>query len=235
MPDFPVPVPNWEELGGPERVRIAVEKGGGYTAVVRNSGISQSSLNEYLKGRTLRVDTALRLAAACDVSPQWLIFGVADIDSPRLGDSSPEGVLVRVYDEAEASAGHGSLGLDTPQPRQVSISRHFLEDLGLQPKHTIILKVRGDSMEPTLATGDRVLVDTSPRRMLAAVTLFVSNGMLMVKRLSPTATGTIKIISDNNRYPPEEIPITKFRWGQPDDDDTITIIGRVAYRLQALS
>jgi phage repressor protein C with HTH and peptisase S24 domain len=236
MSDFPVQASNWEALGGPERVRAAVEKGGGYTLVVRNSGISQSSLNEYLKGRTLRIDTALRLAAACGVSPQWLIFGEGN-DAPTVAKTPPssDGVLVNCYDEAEASAGFGRWGSDAQEPKKILISQSFLSDLGLAPNHTIIIRVTGDSMEPTLKTGDRIILNTAPAHILSGVTVFVSSGHLMVKRLAPTASGKVRIISDNERYPSEEADISRFRWGEPDGGDAITIIGRVAYRLQALS
>lgn len=184
----------------------------------------------------MKIDVAIELAEACGVSARWLIFGDENdglqviSDTPRSSD-----VGIPYCEEAQASAGFGRMCADAPEYRQVFISRDFLEELGLTPHQTIILKVAGDSMEPTLKTGDRIFLNTTPTNLLNGVTVFISSGQLMVKRLSPTASGMIRIIADNERYPAEEAEISRFRWGEPDGGDAITIIGRVAYRLQAMS
>ncbi|GFE93534.1 LexA family transcriptional regulator [Acetobacter persici] len=224
---------NRQETEFAARVREAVKSGGGYSTVLEKSGFSSNSLNRYLKGHEMKVSTAIHLAEICGVDPQWLLFGTrSDVD---MHHASADGVGVAYYEEAEASAGFGRYGHDRPEPRKVFISRCFLEDLGLLPHHTIMLRVAGDSMEPTLKSGDRLILNTAPTTLLGGVTVFVVNGQLMVKRLSPTASGTVMIISDNDRYPPQEAEISRFRWGEADGNDTITVIGRVAYRLQAMS
>lgn len=222
-----------------ERVRYAVKNGGGYSSVLEKSGFSGNSLNRYLKGHEMKVSTAVHLAEICGVNPQWLLFGEmnphSDASKDIEGFHSEVGAGIPFYGDAEASAGYGLLGPDTPAPKQLTFSRSFLEELGLTPNHTIIIKVRGDSMEPTLKTGDRIFLNTKPSHNIGGVMVFVSSGQLLVKRLSPTASGTVKIIADNNRYLTEEVSIDRFRWGEPDGGDAITIIGRVAYRLQAMS
>ncbi|CAI9120471.1 LexA family transcriptional regulator [Brytella acorum] len=203
---------------------------------MQKSGISGSSLNNYLKGREMKASVAVRLAEVCGVDPVWLIFGTGAANAPAHTVAAvSDDVSIRIYDEAEASAGFGLLGIDGVRPNFVRISKGFLEDLGLTPNHTIILNVRGDSMEPTLKTGDRIILNTAPVHMLSGVMVFVSSGLLMVKRLALTAAGSVRVISDNPIYPSEDVPLSRFRWGQPDGDDAITVIGRVAYRLQALS
>ncbi|MCH4060577.1 MAG: hypothetical protein LKH33_12020 [Acetobacter sp.] len=174
-----------------------------------------------------------KIARACGVSLQWLLFGDDEASSlPVAGNDNT--ALIDYYDIA-ASAGFGTSCEDAPMPQKVAVSRDFLRsDLGLAPAHTIMLQVSGDSMEPTMRTGDKVIVDTSRRQLLDGIHVLVMNGALLVKRLATSSTG-IRIISDNERYPSEEAEITRFRWGQPDGDDAITVIGRVAYRLQAMS
>ncbi|MCH4025020.1 MAG: helix-turn-helix domain-containing protein [Acetobacter fabarum] len=235
MSNFPAEKKNWEVSGVPERLRDAVDKGGGYNTIVKRSGVSPSSLNEYLKGRVLRIDTAARLAFACGVSLQWLIFGTDDAESAVSGAANDDTSLIDYYDVA-ASAGFGMSCPDTPQPEKVSISRHFLRsELGLNPSGTIMLQVSGDSMEPTMRAGDKLIVDTERRQLLDGIHVMVASGTLLVKRLSAGMHGTVRIISDNDRYPTQEAEISRFRWGEPDGGDAITIIGRVAYRLQAMS
>lgn len=231
--DLSVPEVNRQQTDVSDRLREAMERMGGYNALLQTKVVSSNSLNRYLKGFEMKVSTAAELASACGVSPQWLLFGDDRASaSPAAGNDNT--ALIDYYDIA-ASAGFGASCEDAPIPQKVSISRDFLHsDLGLAPAHTIMLQVSGDSMEPTMRTGDKVIVDTSRRQLLDGIHVLVMNGALLIKRLATSSTG-IRIISDNERYPSEEAEITRFRWGQPDGDDAITIIGRVAYRLQAMS
>ena len=222
-----------------DRLKNAVERAGGNAQVAGASGIAVSTLSSYMNGAEWKLGVATKIAEACNVSISWLLFGIElpeaaalskEKDIPEFQDAAN----IDCYDE-EASAGFGRLGADAPKPQKIAISRKLLHDIGLTAHHTIMLKVAGDSMEPTLKAGDRLLLNTAPSHFLNGVTVFVSSGQLMVKRLAPTASGTVRIIADNDRYPTEEANISRFRWGEPDGGDTITIIGRVAYRLQAMS
>lgn len=220
-----------------KRIREAVDDAGGPKAVARLCNVPLSTFSGYLSGREVKLSIAVRIADACGVSLEWLATG-RDKAAQRTLQSQPDALSdaanINFFDE-EVSAGFGRSGADAPKPQKIAISRQLLHDLGLAPHHTIMLKVVGDSMEPTLKGGDRLLLNTTPSHFLNGVTVFVSSGQLMVKRLAPTASGTVMIISDNDRYPTQEAEISRFRWGEPDGGDAITIIGRVAYRLQAMS
>lgn len=233
-----------------DRLKNAVELAGGNAQVAGASGIAVSTLSSYMNGAEWKLGVATKIAEACNVSIAWLLFGTDfPNNSPESLNSYQNSSTTHViniprrnseaeipfYDEAEASAGFGLLGPETPAPKLITISKDFLDGLGLASHHTIMLKVRGDSMEPTLKTGDTLILNTTPSSSLSGVTVFISSGQLMVKRLAPTASGTVRIIADNDRYPTEEAEISRFRWGDPDGGDAITIIGRVAYRLQAMS
>ncbi len=140
------------------------------------------------------------------------------------------------YYNVAASAGYGLCTDDGVKPEKVAISLHFLKhDLGLDPANAIMLETSGDSMEPTLRSGDRLLVDTRRQHILDGVHVLVVNGGLLVKRLSSEPSGKICIASDNQLYKEFLTDASRFRWGDPDGDDAITVIGRVAYRLQAMS
>jgi len=241
------------------RLRKAVEAAGGNAVVASRASVGTTTLSTYMNGREWKLSLIEKIALACDTSLRWLLFG--DDDS---GQSQSQGIISDLvaadrdyyatsedflprdepdpaiawidYFDVAASAGFGKLHSPAPAPQKVAVSKLFLTGtLGLNPAHAIILQVSGDSMEPTLKNGDRLILNTAPMSMLDGLAVLVSYGQLMVKRLATTATGTVKIISDNDRYPVEEVDISRFRWGQPDGADTVTVIGRVAYRLQALS
>ena len=74
------------------------------------------------------------------------------------------------------------------------------------PDAVRILKVRGNSMEPEMRDGDRIVVDTA-RRVPAAGELFVlwDGTGLVVKRVEAlTAEGRLRLVSAHPDYPPYE-------------------------------
>lgn len=86
-----------------------------------------------------------------------------------------------------------------------------------------MIKVKGDSMEPTLKDGDWVLVDIS-RTIPDSDGLFLLRlaGGLAVKRVQCGLGSDISVLSDNRKYPP--LPATL---------EEIPVVGRVIYTLTA--
>ncbi|MBX8800706.1 helix-turn-helix transcriptional regulator [Ochrobactrum sp. MR28] len=77
-------------------------------------------------------------------------------------------------------------------------------------------------MEPTIRDGDVLLVDTSITSVYDnAIYIVVYNGHVLVKRVNLKRDGALTIISDNDRHPPEEVPLAEV----PD----LHIAGRVMW------
>lgn len=91
------------------------------------------------------------------------------------------------------------------------------------PDNIKMLRVFGDSMEPTLSDGDWVLVDIS-RNFLDSDGLYLikKTTALAVKRLQTTVSGDILIKSDNTKYDTERESLS-----------VIVIVGKVIYTLKA--
>ncbi|MCP1270935.1 XRE family transcriptional regulator [Acetobacter cerevisiae] len=243
-PDFPVLENKWEITNVSDRLREAVLAAGGNKAVAEKSGVPLSTLNTYISGRDMRASAATKLAFACNVSLSWLLLGHdTDEPPPKISPSQSYSLPVPANDVAyidyynvAASAGYGICADAGVKPEKVAVSLAFLKgDLGLDPNCALMLETSGDSMEPTLRSGDRLLVDTRRRHILDGVHVLVVNGGLLVKRLSSEPSGKICIASDNQLYKEFLTDASRFHWGEPDGGEAITIIGRVAYRLQAMS
>jgi hypothetical protein len=100
--------------------------------------------------------------------------------------------------------------------------RYLSNELGVPTKELVILGVQGDSMEPTLKSGDRVMVDMSDRRAgQPGIFALYSDDTPVIYRLE-TIPGSdppkVLRISDNARHQAREVPI-----------DKIDIIGRVVW------
>ena len=97
-----------------------------------------------------------------------------------------------------------------------------------------MLRVRGDSMEPELSEGDRLLVDTARRRP-ATGEMFVlwDGGGLVVKRVEYVNAGTASGAGDEG-----EAPALRLKSANPDYADyacladEIHIVGKVLWTVR---
>lgn len=80
-----------------ERLKQAVNRSGGATAVSRMSGVALSTLNDYLKGKEARFSRVTALAKACEVSLDWLATGR---DNPSATVDTTGGKLESSFGEA---------------------------------------------------------------------------------------------------------------------------------------
>lgn len=201
---------------------------------------SQSRVGNYEAGsRKPAVEDLIRIAKAAGVSENWLVFGkgsmVAGKDLPLEGlgvtswesedDLGSEEVLIPVF-KVQLEAGNGSLipeFVETGEPR--AFSRSWLTKKGLHETTLRLLSVRGDSMLPTLADGDLVLIDTSQTDIIEGRIYALAIGReAKIKRLKVNYDGAIVVMSDNPmpEYADEVVP--------PHDLEHVHIIGLAVHR-----
>lgn len=123
----------------------------------------------------------------------------------------------------DASAGHGALVGSEQSIEQFGFSRRWLKRLSASPPSCLsIIRVQGDSMNPTLGEGDDIMVDRSPegRRPRDGIYVLRRDDTLMVKRLAVNpGNQSLTISSDNPAYP---------SW--PDcPPESVEVIGRVIW------
>ena len=87
--------------------------------------------------------------------------------------------------EVEAAAGGGAVNLDeAPVKGPVWFRRDWLDGHGIDPTLSVVISVRGESMEPTLPAGSKILVDrTRTRRRSGRIFVVTTDEGLVVKRL----------------------------------------------------
>lgn len=81
------------------------------------------------------------------------------------------------------------------------------------PQNMSLIKVQGDSMAPTLLSGDLVLVDHSRSTIASQGGIYaISIGSeIMIKRVQPSFPNKLLVISDNKQYAPYEIATENIR------------------------
>lgn len=101
----------------------------------------------------------------------------------------------------EISAGGGLIPDNTVEMR-IAFRREWIERKG-DPVNMSLIRVSGDSMEPTLISGDLVLIDHNRQHLdpQGGVYAISMDHTIMIKRLQLIySTQQLRIISDNNRY-----------------------------------
>ena len=190
----------------------------------RACDVSDGAVKGWLeRGQKPSIDKALAIAKQCGVSLEWLISG----DGPMFPDTtvcggSPDFTHVDHYD-VRASAGGGAVVESENIRGTIAFRTDWLREEGLDPKRLNVISVMGDSMEPSLADGDIILIDrreSKPRP--GGIYVLNYEGNLLVKRLQPLLNGGFKIISDNPRYEPETV--------QAEQMEQVRIIGRVVWK-----
>lgn len=150
-------------------------------------------------------------------------MGLPTETSEQSGSGEMPGyVLVPRYD-VSASAGPGLLA----DSEQVVDHLAFREDwvrrsLGADPRRLVLITAAGESMEPTICSGDLLLIDTSIDRVVDnAIYVVVYAGHLVVKRVQRFFNGAVTIKSDNPAYVEETLG--------PDDALSLIVAGRVRW------
>jgi hypothetical protein len=184
-------------------------------------GSSYQHYEDRFKKPLLPLDLILRLVpifAPRGVEPTEL-FALAGVDGsgqrplPSVARPEVAAPMMRIEElDVRASAGSGSSGLTDESTRTVAawqIPNEIVRGYTTAPAAELrIITVLGDSMEPTLLPGQRLLVDTADRRPSPPGVFVVWDGLgLVVKRvqlLPHTEPPRVKITSDNQNYEPYE-------------------------------
>lgn len=188
-----------------------------YAGLSRLIGRNAAYVQQYIKRGTPR-----RLAEE-DRRVLARYFGVGE---ELLGGSPAPAVSAHVAVprlDVGASAGGGALVERERATSHIAFDPSWLRRLGAGDASRLsIIRVEGDSMAPTLADGDEILVDGADgaERLRDGIYVLRRDDALMVKRLAPDpAGGRVAILSDNPAYP---------SWPEAELA-SVVIVGRVVW------
>lgn len=137
---------------------------------------------------------------------------------------SDDFVSIPVLGDVEASMGFGVTIYNENQTAVYDISRKLARDLGVSEDYTKMIFARGNSMAPTIESGDNLLVDMSKTEVYdGKIYCIRKDGQLYAKRLQKLSASQLKIISDNKDYEPIIIDFAK------NTDLDFAIIGEVRW------
>ncbi|WP_294640122.1 helix-turn-helix transcriptional regulator [uncultured Aureimonas sp.] len=229
-----------------DRLQELVSERRSANAFASEVGIGQTLLRQYLKGATPGLDKVVQIAKATGIHINWLATGEGPRDSSdqllQIGvrtqpeqtgtpavihvptpDMPDDAIVLIPLMDVQPSAGSGTIVEAEPVLGRVAFDAAWLRARSITPTAAKVLTARGDSMEPTIRSGDTLIVDTAIDQAVDnGIYVLVYGEALLVKRLRIRLDSTVVITSDNQAAGFDEI-VT------PDRIDLLRIAGRVMW------
>lgn len=188
------------------RLLKALAKWSGLTpaAIAKRAEVAVSTINRPFSGAaTTRLgrSTIEKLRAAFPQFPGFLASEISEQVDVSLSQSD-----IVELDEIDLRYGLGGTYIDGPfSTEKRQFSRAWLRHVTMtSPEHLFWATGDGDSMEPTIRTGEIVLIDKSQisPRSGDGIWAIAWGDIGMIKRLRPHPDGSVEILSDNRLVPP---------------------------------
>ena len=201
--------------------RLVRERGEDYAGLSRLVGRNPAYIQQFIKrGTPRRLGERER-----ELLARYFRIDEALLGGPQRRRADQRGDMMSVPRlDVGASAGPGGLVEDDRAEDRIAFAGRTLRRLSATPHRLAIIRVEGDSMTPTLAHGDDIMVDSgdAAERLRDGIYVLRRDGALLVKRLARglgAAPGRIAIVSDNrDLYPAVEASL-----------GDLDIVGRVVW------
>lgn len=135
--------------------------------------------------------------------------------------------------EVSLSAGGGFANSGEHLVEYLAFRKDWLRKIGLAPASAVLARADGESMQPTIWSGDLVLIDQGKaslrvRKMDAkslrgSIYAFVEDGHARLKRISRPSETELLLLSDNPDYGPQMVGVEEIKiigkvvwWGHTD-------------------
>ncbi|GFK94015.1 putative HTH-type transcriptional regulator [Fundidesulfovibrio magnetotacticus] len=200
--------------------------------LARALGIGRQAVTDAKKRSHIPADWYLFLCRKYGLNPQWLESGMGPMyvagnsDAPAALGSGTPGAHPEEFSyvpkvRARLSAGGGSLVVEEAIDSYYAFRHAWLKRKG-QISQMRLMRVSGDSMEPTLRDEDVVLIDLSQTEVYTGKIYAVGiDEEIVVKRLDKKP-GKLVLVSDNRQfYPPLEVTL--------HEGSNVRLLGRVIW------
>ncbi|MEW5890943.1 MAG: S24 family peptidase [Pseudomonadota bacterium] len=198
-----------------------------------NAALDRAGVPKAGQGRVARVGEMFRVSKA--TAQKW-VAGTTIPDTYRFHEIAQRlgcSIGQLYYGFGEQSEELSEVGfISKEQKATVRISQDLIRRLNWPPG-TLLLEVRDNTMEPFVIAGDLVIADSSVRDLAAnGVYVLYHRGRYAVRRVQALLGGRARMICDNKRYSPEDIPLGPGE--SPDvvrDDAGVYVVGLVIGRI----
>ena len=202
----------------------------------KEMGLSQSKFGHQLDLATMIIsriesnETGLKapILAKLDemgVNISWLLTGKGSVfkkDPSKKSPSTEDSNMSTSYSvpivDVHASAGAGVINEHELMISTSEIGLEFKNHWGLD---VVIIRIHGDSMEPTISKNSWILVKKVETLKSEGIFIFIQDNELRCKRIQKKGSGEIIVKSDNPLYDTEIYPKGSTQLGE------LTLLGEV--------
>lgn len=207
----------------PEALKRALQMPGrSQTALAKRLGLDQSAVNRMTRkgGRQIKLHELPVIEAYLAETESGI-----EPDLPTETDvrADLDGVIMLPEYDVRLSAGPGFIVDQETTRREWPYPRFLIVDtLGITPAKATVQEVIGDSMEPTLSSGDYVVIDMADARIGLPGIFAIWDGDALVckrvERIPGSEPRRVMLRSDNPLHGAYEV-----------DEDHVRVIGRVRW------
>ncbi|WP_296639113.1 S24 family peptidase [Roseinatronobacter sp.] len=198
-------------------VQEAVERDGLRPFAAKASvpvGVVRSMLGDH----DPRMSSAIRLAEALGLN-----LYVGSEPAPTTTVDGTEFDTIRRFD-VSAAAGDGMINPEGDPVDHLAFSKRWLASQGVSPGDSLLITVRGDSMEPAIYHGDLVMIDQRKTHIRSGkIYAFRDGDALRLKRIEVIPDTALILRSDNPKHPPDH------RIGEAMNHVSQNILGQVVW------
>ncbi|MBD5626087.1 MAG: Cro/Cl family transcriptional regulator [Desulfovibrio sp.] len=196
-------------------------------------GITSQAIYNVKQSQQVPASWMPKVAKRFGVSTDWLFFGIGAMKINRVNPSESGQLdknadadadeLIRIpMVDAILSAGTGSLETSDQVAREYAFRRDFIQRKG-NPANMVLMRVRGDSMQPEVMDNDVVLLDQSKTRPHPGPIFAVGiEDAIYLKRVD-MLPGQIVLKSVNPDYKPIHVDMGE------QTSDQFRVIGQVLW------
>lgn len=223
-----------------DRLNHAMQQAGlSQGQLAEKAGVSQPAIQKLTSGKASSSRKVVEIAAALQVRPEWLSSGEGDMkysygnEPANIRESSLSAAVWEDMNKDEdefveipllnvsLSAGDGSCELEESSEFALVFRRYYLKRMGVPESAAKLVRVSGQSMEPTLHDGDVVGVNTQDSIIRDGKTYAIcQSDLLRVKTLIATPSSVIIRSINRDEYPDEIIDREEF-------SKSVRVIGKV--------
>lgn len=116
------------------------------------------------------------------------------------------------------------INLDGPPIDHLAFSKRWLAQNGISAGDSVLINVRGDSMEPSLYDGDLVMIDLRKTHLRSGHIYTLRDGdALRIKRVEVIPGTALILRSDNPKHPPD------YRAGEAMNAISENVLGQIVW------
>ena len=194
-----------EHIG--DRIRVArLNLGLSQAELAKRANVSQGTIGQLESGRNQSSGKIVELAAALNVSPEWLLYG----KNPPSVAQKPENI--------EASDSY-----ITSEQSSIALKKEFLKANGFDAGYVDFIKCKDESMSPTLSIFDDVAFSRLDK-------VKHENGVFVIKRSSGLIFIRRTILDSSQKWIYRCDNLDKTRFSDVDAIESDEILGRVIWR-----